>query len=170
MASKLAIMVMAAACAVSIGSARAAGMPDTGTKNFVPGGDTPAYLTNENLAVAPGSAAEPVAATADDQAEGPERSTAAPMHWAQTPERRHGKLAAGHKSARYAAANPRTPIRSTHAASTRMVRASRSGSIDKSPRSVRAAGRTASATRTGAAVHGKASVRHAAARSAARRG
>ncbi len=45
-------------------TAHAAGMPDSGTKNFVPGGDAPAYLTNENLAVAPGSAGQSPLGTA----------------------------------------------------------------------------------------------------------
>jgi hypothetical protein len=170
MPNKLAILVLAAAFAVSIIPAHAAGMPDSGTKNFIPGGDTPTYLTNENLAVAPGTAAEPAAATAFDQTEGPERSAAAPMHSVQTKARRHGKLAAGRKTAHHAAANGKTKTRSIRVASTTTARGSNSAALGKNPRPVRSASRTASAARTGTAKHVKANARHASAKSAARRG
>lgn len=170
MPNKLATLVTAVAFAASIVPAHAAGMPDTGTKNFVPGGDAPSYLTNENLAVAPGSAAEPAAATADDQTEGSESSTGAPVHWAQTRAQHHGKLAADRKTAQRTAAKAKTHIRSSHFANAKTVRGSKATSLGKDVRPTRPVSKTASSARTGTAMHGKASVRHAAARSSARRG
>jgi hypothetical protein len=143
MPSKLAIIVLAAALAVSIIPVHAAGMPEIGTKNFIPGGDTPSYLTNENLTVAPG---EPD--NAFDPTVSPAHSVAAPTHSAQTRTwRGHGKFAAGRKTTNRAAAGVRIRSRPTHAAGT-----------------------AASAARAGATRHNKASARHAAVKSAARRG
>jgi hypothetical protein len=170
MANKLAIVVLAAAFAASILPAYAAGMPDTGTKNFIPGGDTPSYLTNENLAVAPGSAAQPMPAAADDQAEAPTRSGPVSIHATQTATRRHDRHAAGHKSGHRAAVSGNTKTRSARGASTKRVGASKSASLRRSARPPRASGKTESTAQTGPAKHGKANAWHAAAKSSAKKG
>jgi hypothetical protein len=167
MPSKLAIVVLAASLAVPIIPAHAAGMPEIGTKNFIPGGDTPSYLTNENLTVAPGSPVEPAADPGIDRTAGPALSKGAPAHSMQIKTRHHGKLADGGKTAHRAAASAGT--RATHVARTRTAAESKSASRGRSTRPVRAAN-TASPATTGTARHGKASVRHASAKSAARRG
>lgn len=58
MPGKLSQIWFAAVLACAGLPALGAGMPDSGTKNFVPGGDAPSFFTNENGAVA--------AATADE--------------------------------------------------------------------------------------------------------
>ncbi len=173
MANRLAIVAIAATLAAATITAHAAGMPDTGTKNFVPSGDAPAYLTNENLAVAPGSAGQSPLGTEFNQAPGPERAVA--PHATET-----RTLAAHRGGVHRAAADTRSKARSRRVASNRTVRDGRSASLGRNTRPVRTGSRTASAARPriarpgtarpGTARHGKANVRHASAKSAARRG
>lgn len=151
-----------------------AGMPDSGTKNFTPGGDAPSYLTNENLVVAPGSAAQSPVGTGFNQTAGQTAASAptaaAAIHSVQTRTRRHGALAAGRKQTHHLAANTRIKRGPSHIVSTRRVRESRSAGLGRNARPVRSASRAASAARTRTATHGKANTQHAAAKSAARKG
>ena len=162
MQNRLASVAIAATLAAATVMAHAAGMPDSGTKNFVPGGDAPAYLTNENLAVAPGSAGQSPVGTAYNQAPGPEPSEAAPVDKAETRTRHHGKLAANHRSMHRSAAGARSETYSR--------RDRKSASLGRNSRPVRAASRTTSAVKTRTAKYGKANSRHASAKSVARRG
>jgi hypothetical protein len=169
MANKLAIIALAAAFAVSILPAQAAGMPDTGTKNFNPGGDTPSYLTNENLAVAPGSAAQPMPSAADDQAEAPPRGAPVSTHATQTATRRHDKHATGRESGHRAIVSGKAKTRPARVASTKLSGQGKSASHSRNAPPLRASSKTA-AVKSGPARHGKANPRHAAAKSAAKKG
>jgi hypothetical protein len=151
----------------------AADMPSSGTKNFIPGGDAPAYFTNENGAV---SGVAPVNETTSDdgvdQTLGSPRSETAPMRSTKTTTRRHGKLAASHRQERHSAANFLAGGRSAHVASANKTRIASAG---PPVRSTRTTGRTTiplKAKSDGAGIprSAKSSVRHAAVKSAARKG
>ncbi len=169
MANRFAIVAIAATLAAATMTAHAAGMPDSGSKNFVPGGDAPSYLTNENLAVAPGSAGQSPLGTAFNQPAGPQPAAAAPRA-AETRARQHGKLTAGRRSSHRVVANSRTETRLRRVAQGRTVRDGRSARLGRDTRPVRAASGTASAPKTRTLKYGKANVRHTSAKSAARRG
>ncbi len=133
MPRKLATIWFATVLAFIGSPAHAAGMPDTGTKNFIPGGDAPSYLVNENLAVTPGSAGQSPLGTAFNQTAGPADSAAAPEPAVRTTNRRHGRVAAGHTSRHHAAANARTRHRAQRVAGTRTVRQGKSASLRNKP-------------------------------------
>lgn len=162
--------VLAAAIAGCGLPAWAAGMPDWGTKNFSPGGDTPAYFTNETGAVV-GAVAE----GSDDGADTPLRaaqSTSQPPELAAPPLSRHGRHMAGRKVASHSVARGAAKSRSAHAeragnvGAVRMVHAGRAA---PTPRATK----TALTTHNAAPAHARAaaaSVRHASAKSSSRKG
>jgi len=174
MSSKLTRICVAAllACAgllAGAGSpAQAAGMPDTGTKNFVPGGDAPAYLVNENLTVAPGSAGQSPLGTAFNRPAGPAFEPASAERSPQTMTIRHDRLAERRTGVHRSAAT-RSKSHPVRAATRRTVRA-KSSALGRSARRSRFEHNAAAARRTGAARHARASVRHVAAKSSSRRG
>ena len=148
-------------------------MPGSGTKNFIPGGDAPAYFTNENGAVS-GVAAVDETASDDgvDQTLGSPRSETAPMHSARTMTPQHGGLAASHRREKYSAANFGARGRAAHVAGANKTRIA---SVGAPLRSTRTVGRAtnppkAKSDGTGIARPAKSSTRHAAAKSAARKG
>jgi hypothetical protein len=152
----------------------AADMPGSGTKNFIPGGDAPSYFTNENGAVTGVAAVDET--TPDDgvdQTLGSLRSETAPMHSARTMTRRHGGLAAAsHRRGKYSAANFTARGRPAHIASANKTRIA---SVGPPHRPTRTAGRAANPPKArsdgaGIAKPGKSNIRHAAAKSAARKG
>jgi hypothetical protein len=163
----------AAMVALSTLPALANDMPGSGTKNFIPGGDAPSYFTNENGAVSGVAAVDET--TSDDgvdQTLGSQRSETAPMHSARTMTQRHGGLAASHRREKYSAANITIRGRSAHVASANKTRIASAGAPLRSPRT---AGRTtnppkAKSERAEIARPARSSARHAAAKSAARRG
>ncbi len=199
MANRLAIAIFAAAFAASTIAAYAAGMPDTGTKNFVPGSDAPAYLVNGNLAVAPGSAGQSPLGTAYNEPTGPASQTSSAAPSPQPRTSRHGRFAGRRNSTRHPAAahtrgrafhaattrpattrTARTRTARTRTVSTRTVGEMSATALGRSARRARSERNTAATRRTerkpvatrrtGAARHGRASVRHVAAKSASRRG
>lgn len=146
----------------------AAGMPDYGSKNFAPGGGTPAFFSNETAA--PTVRSDDWSAV--DAAAGPARPAAAPVHTASARSHRHGKIAANHRgggtrtigkaggktrSSRLAAAKPAKTTRSASAART------------AHPRSPAGSRSTAAAAGTRTSGHAGTS-RHAAARSVQHKG
>jgi hypothetical protein len=153
--------------------ALAAEMPVSGTKNFIPGGDAPAYFTNENGAVSSAAAADET--TSDDgvdQALGSPRSENAPVHSAKTTTRRHGRLAASHRGEKRSAANFTARRRSVHVANANRAR---TASVSAPDRRIRTAGRTVSPSKTKSvravvARPAKPGARHAAAKSASGKG
>jgi hypothetical protein len=163
------------AAMVSLASlpALAADMPSSGTKNFIPGGDAPAYFTNENGAVSGVAAVDET--TSDDgvdQTLGSPRSETGPMRSAKATTRRHGGLAASHRREKHSGANFTARGRSAHVPSANKIRIASAGAP---VRSTRTAGRTAKppkakSDRVEIARPAKSSARHAAAKSAARKG
>ena len=119
--SVAALLVGAGLLACAGSPARAAGMPDTGTKNFVPGGDAPAYLVNENLAVAPGSAEQSPRGTAYNEPIGPLSEPASTERSPQTRTVRHARLA-GRRTGTHRSAAARIKGRPVRAARTATVR------------------------------------------------
>src|SRR5690349_5442407 len=109
----LKITFLAGALAFACLPAFALELPDYGSKNFSPSGDTPAYFTNEAAPVA----ARTADTTANDwsavDAEAPEPSLVA-----STPSRghlgRHGRQATSQRSAKPAFGKPRSAYHSAH--------------------------------------------------------
>jgi hypothetical protein len=154
--------------------ALAADMPGSGTKNFIPGGDAPSYFTNENGAVS-GVAAVDEASSDDgvDQTLGSPRSETAPMHSAKTMTRRHGGLAASHRrEENYSTSKFTARGRSAHVASANKNRVASVGAPFRSPRTTGRITNPPKAKSDGAGIArpAKSSTRHAAAKSAARKG
>ncbi len=170
MPSKLAQIWFAAVLASAGSPALAAGMPDIGTKNFVPGSDAPAYLTNENLAVPPGSPGQSPIGTAYNQTAGPPLVAAAPARGAQAQSRSHARFAAARPNSHHAAVSSASKRRASYTSGRPAAGKRRSASRSGMARATRSARATAATARTAAAKRGRASTRHAAARSAARRG
>jgi hypothetical protein len=166
MPRKLATICLAAALVFAGWPAHAAGMPDTGTKNFVPGGDAPSYLTNENLAVAPGSPGQSPIGSAFNEPAQPPRSDAAHRERAS----RRAGLTRSEKRTRHAGRYSSATRRSSRAGPAGTLRGRRANSYRTTVRTVRGGHKTAPKGRTAAATHGKASTRHAAIKSAAGRG
>ncbi len=170
MQRKLTIAVVAIAFALAGGAAMAAEMPTYGTKNFVPGGDTPSYLSHENAA-APVGSADRTAADADinDRAESAPADTA-PEPVARAGTSRHGKYAStGRSSKRYA----RSGGRSTHGAKSKSAASTRTVSSRKSSASHMAASKSEGVTKVKAVKPTKSTkttARHAMAKPTARGG
>ena len=170
---KLTKIWFAAMVALASLPALADDMPGSGTKNFIPGGDAPSYFTNENGAVSGVAAVDET--TSDDgvdQTLGSPRSETAPMHSARTMTRRHGGPSASHRREKYGAANFAARRRSARVASANKTRIASVGAPLRSPRTT---GRTANPPKAksdgaGIARPAKSSARHAAAKSAARKG
>jgi len=174
MPTTLAGVIAATLLMTAISVAQAAGMPDIGSKNFVPGADAPAYLTNENLAVAPGSPGQSPLGTAYNEPASPPPSAAArpemrsPAAIGPPPE--HARLARPQMRKRLA---PRTTASRHH----RPFHAARNRNTARNERMHRRAlptargGRTTTAAaRSVAGRHSGTNPRHAAARSTSRRG
>src|SRR5271169_1122531 len=166
---KLTKIWFAAMVALASPPALAADMPGSGTKNFIPGGDAPAYFTNENGAVSGVAAVDET--TSDDgvdQTLGSPRSETGPMRSAKTTTRRHGGLAASHRRERYSAANFTARGRSAHVASANRTRIASVAAPVRPTRTT--APPKAKSDGAGIARPAKSSGRHAAAKSAARKG
>ncbi len=159
--------VFAAAIACTALPALGAGMPDYGTKNFSPGGDTPSYFSNENRAVLGATENE----NTDDGSDTPLRSVQSvsePTHSDRMTTRHHGQPIVGRRARSDAAAHSRGRDRPGHIASANSARTTLAG---RSTRTARGAG--AAKTRAGDAGAGKSAkpgVRHASARSSSRKG
>ena len=147
-------------------SAAAAEMPVSGTKNFVPGGEAPAYFTNENGAV---SAATAEDSPADDGVDQVSRSSPPELGMgrsANTMSRRHGKLAASRRFGKHIAGNPRIGKRSTHIGGGKTTKTAAAGAPS---RPIRTAGPPRTKTAS-PAKPSKTNIRHASVKSSARRG
>src|SRR5690349_1043655 len=105
----LKITFLAGALSFACLPALGAELPDFGSKNFSPSGDTPSYFTNE---------AAPVAARTADTTERdwsvvdemtPARPAYERTRSARTYSGRHGRYAVGQRSATHVAAGGRTP-------------------------------------------------------------
>lgn len=149
MLNKLTIAFVAGALAFASFPAFAVDIPDSGSKNFSPTGDTPSYFTNESTPISARTAdtTERDWSAADDAAPAPSTAEAAPS---RAPSGRHGKYASAQRSGKHTFGKSRG---ATHSAKA---------SIGKTPKTAshyNAA--AASAAKTTTAKHGKASARHA---------
>ncbi|HEY3909169.1 MAG TPA: hypothetical protein VGM07_04685 [Stellaceae bacterium] len=170
MPGKLTQIWFAAVLACAGVPAHAAGMPDIGTKNFVPGGDAPAYLTNENLAVPPGSPGQSPIGTAYNEPAAPPPFAAAPARAPRAQARGHNRVAADHAKPPHGAASWAAKHRSMRV--VRRMAAGGRGSVShaRTARMTRGAPAAAARARTAPARRVRTGVRHAAAKSVARRG
>lgn len=171
MRGKLTNIWFAAIMAVAGLPAQAVEMPASGTKNFIPGGATPSYFTNENGAASAAAADRTSFDDVVDQTVSAPKFRSSPMH-SSAMVRRYGRHTSAHAAGKRAAANTAAKGRSTHVASAKRGRAAAAG---MPARPVRIAARTASpakprTARTDSAKPAKSGTRHAAARSAARKG
>lgn len=174
MPGKLTNIWFAAIMAILAGAglpAHAVEMPASGTKNFIPGGGTPSYFTNENGAASAAAADRTSFDDVVDQTVRAPQFRSRPVHSAAA-TRRHGKLAVSHASGKRSAAKTAAKGRSTHLASAKRGRTATAGMPARPVRIARRAA-TPPKTRTakaGSAKPAKPSTRHAAAKSAARKG
>ena len=159
MRNRVARIALAAALCCAGLPAFAAGLPDYGSKNFVPGGGTPAFFSNETAA--PTVRSDDWSAV--DAVTGPERSAPAPAHAAAASSHRHGKVAANHRAGGAHAAGKSAGAHASRVAAARSVKPKRTASAGHTAHARPAA----SGSRTSG--HAKTS-RHAAARSAQHRG
>ncbi|HEY1432986.1 MAG TPA: hypothetical protein VGF39_15375 [Stellaceae bacterium] len=115
---KLTIILFAGALAVATVPAQAVDLPDYGSKNFNPSGDTPSYFANE---------AAPVSARTADTTQGdwsavdemaPARPTFEGSRSAHTRSGRHGRYAFAPGSGRHGASRSGGTAHSAHVAGT----------------------------------------------------
>lgn len=158
-----------AAVLAAAASPAVAGMPDIGTKNFTPGSDVPSYLTNENLAVAPGSPGQSPIGTAYNQPADPLPSVTAPVHATRSPHRHRDGLAAVPSYRRRGRGVDATGHRSIHAARVSTAHSHRLSGRSEMARAVWAGRKKAAQTRS-ATARRKTSARHASTGSIAPRG
>jgi hypothetical protein len=161
-------LTIAAAVAVALasGAAAAAEMPAYGTKNFVPGADTPAYLSHESAAAPVGAADRDI----NDRAEVAAFSTPAEESASPGASRRGKHAAAGRSSKRHGA-SARSSSRSAHTAKGKTTTAARTASGGKSVAhgAVRSSGVT-KVKATKPARSSKSTARHAATKPAVKSG
>jgi hypothetical protein len=135
-------------------------LPDTGSKNFSPGNDTPTHFANESVPVSARTADTTASDFSAEEAAAPLASAVRPATSAHPSTARHGKYK--HTSGKSRGNNSASVYHSSAQARTA---GKRPASVDKS---VRVAGArsgsksvTPSAAKSATAKHGKAGARHA---------
>jgi hypothetical protein len=167
MQNTLAIAFLAGALALAGVPASGLELPDYGSKNFSPSGDTPAYFTNEATPVA----ARTADTTANDwsavDAKAPE-----PSLGASTPSRghlgRHGRQASSQRSAKHVVGKTRSAYHSAHLARSGGNQTAATSSSRKANREPSGAADAKGSARTGSvnaaktttARQGKSAARH----------
>lgn len=159
MPNRLTIAVLAVALGAAGLPAFAAEMPAYGTKNFTPGGATPAYFTHNTAA--PTVRSEDWSAA--DQGAAEVDAAEPPSHAPAATARHHAELSAHHRAGTRTAGKTKGKSRATHLAVAKPGRATRTASAAHT-RSAGSAGKARSAS------HGKSATRHAAAKSSERKG
>jgi hypothetical protein len=139
-------------------------LPDSGSKNFSPGNDTPAHFANESVPVSARTADTTASDFSAEEAAAPAPSVARPAS-AHPNTARHGKFVSARKSAKHTSTKSRGNNSALIYHSPSQARAAGKASVEKS---VRAAGArsgsksmTPGATKSATAKHGKAGARHA---------
>src|SRR5438094_33783 len=114
MPNTLVMAFLAGVLALANIPASALELPDYGSKNFSPSGDTPTYFTNEATPVA----ARTADTTANDwsavDAAAPEPPQAAFSTPSRGPSGRHGRQASSQRSAKHVFGKPRSAYHSAH--------------------------------------------------------
>jgi hypothetical protein len=166
MQNTLAIAFLASALALAGVPASGLELPDYGSKNFSPSGDTPAYFTNEAAPVA----ARTADTTANDwsavDAEAPEPSLGASSSRGHTG--RHGRRVSSQRSTKHVMGKPGSAYRSAHSTGSggnQAVVTSPSRKANREPTGAANAKGSArigsvNATKTTTAKQGKSAARH----------
>jgi hypothetical protein len=173
MLHKLSIAALAGALGFASFSALALDLPDSGSKNFSPAGDTPTYFANERLPIAARTADTNANDWSAEEAAAPIMSTARPATSAHSSSRRHSKYVSAQRSGTHVSGKSRGNSHSPNAAKMYSGKAIRTASAHHGLASARSAGKTATsfekttrvASSRGAksttAKHSKAGARHA---------
>jgi hypothetical protein len=153
---KLRVILLAGALAVATVPALAIDLPDYGSKNFSPSGDTPSYFANE---------AAPVSARTADTTQ---HDWSAVDEMAETEQNLEGTRSAythGGRHGRYSVAHgPSRHTAGKYGGTTRSARASAAGGYaGRTAHNSAAQTRNVSAARTTTPKHGKPGARHASA-------
>ena len=136
MLNKLKITFLAGALALVGLPAFAFDLPDSGSKNFSPSGDTPSYFNNETAPLSARTADTTERDWSAVDALAPERQAVEPAPAAQQSSGRHGKYASAQRSAKHSFGKTSANRQSTHlttasahssAAQTRTAARGRSG-------------------------------------------
>jgi len=175
MPKKPTIAFLAGAFALVSFSAFAIDIPDYGSKNFNPSGDTPTYLTNESAPVSTRTADTTASDWSAEEAAAPVPAAVAPAPSARNVGR-HARYATAEKSAKHPLGKSRSMGHSMRSPPVNPGKATKAPSFHNSaaqPRTVSkrppwvtnargmAKSGPASAAKTTTAKHGKAGTRHA---------
>jgi hypothetical protein len=176
---RLMIAVLIGALGLASLPALALDLPDSGSKNFSPGNDTPTHFANESVPVSARTADTTAGDFSAEEAAAPPVGPTASAHPSET---RHGKSVSAQKSAKHASGKWRGNNHSTRVAKANSGKAVKTASPYRSPaqvgttgkrpasveKSVRVAGArggsksvTPRAAKTATAKHGKPGARHA---------
>jgi hypothetical protein len=179
---RLMIAGLSGALALAGVPALALDLPDTGSKNFSPGNDTPTHFANESVPVSARTADTTASDFSAEEAAAPVPSVVRPSASAHPTTARHGKYASAQKSAKHTSRKGRGhnhPARAATANSGKSVRTvsgyhfpaqartagKRPASVEKSARVAGARGGansvTPSAAKTVTAKHSEAGAPHA---------
>jgi hypothetical protein len=149
-------------------------LPDSGSKNFSPGNDTPTHFANESVPVSARTADTTASDFSAEEAAAPIPSVVRPGASAHHSGARHRKYASAQKSSKHTSGKSRgnnhsargTTAHSRESAYHSPARAGTAGkrpaSVEKSVRVARGGSNsvTPSAAKTATAKHGKAGARH----------
>lgn len=163
---RLTIAVMAVLLGAAGWPAFAAEMPAYGTKNFTPGGDTPAYFTH--------SVAAPTVRSEDWSAADQAAATAAPAaaseHASRATERHSSRTASHHRGGSHVAGKAKDKSHASRMAAARPGKTTRTASSAHSRPAVSSHASIASSAKTRSTGHSSHPTRHAAVKSSQRKG
>jgi hypothetical protein len=159
------------ALALASAPALALDLPDSGSKNFSPGNDTPTHFANESVPVSARTADTTATDFSAEEAAAPVPSVVRPAHPSTA---RHGKYASAQKSAKHTSGKSRSNNHTArgagahrresayHSPAQAGTAGKRPASVEKSVRVARGESKsvTPSAAKTATARHGKAGARH----------
>jgi hypothetical protein len=129
MPSKLMITYCAAALAIVSVPAFAVDIPDSGSKNFSPAGDTPTYFTNESVPISARTADTNASDFTAEEAAAPVPAVTVPAAHPNTG--RHGRYGSVQRSVRHTLGQSRGTYHSTHFTTA----ATQTGTVSKQPAS-----------------------------------
>ena len=113
MPSKLTITYFAAALAIVSVPAFAVDIPDSGSKNFSPAGDTPTYFTNESVPISARTADTNASDFTAEEAAAPVPAVTVPVPAARANTGRHGRYGSVQRSVRHTLGQSRGMYHST---------------------------------------------------------
>lgn len=163
MPNNLTIAFLAGALAFAGFPAIALDLPDYGSKNFSPSGDTPTYFANETAPVSARTADTTARDWSAVDAEAPVPSAVASTNTPHTAAGRHGRFASAPKSGRHAFGKARGSSHATGSAKANITKAAWTVSHHASAAGAKTSVRSGpvSAAKTTSVKHGRANPRHA---------